>query len=114
MRTLIVTIFVVSVSAFAAAQSVGPLPPLTAQVEVEVVNVDVSVTDNRGNPVPDLTKDDFEILEDGRPQKLTNFSVIRGGPTPSAAAAKDCIAPQKRRILLIVDNNYLSVVERNQ
>ncbi|PYQ61780.1 MAG: hypothetical protein DMF58_03665 [Acidobacteria bacterium] len=113
MRTLIVTILA-AVSAVGRAQNVGPLPPLTAQVEVHVVNVDVSVTDNRGNPVPDLTKDDFEILEDGRPQKLTNFSVIRGGPTPSAAAAKDRIAPQKRRILLIVDNNYLSVVERNQ
>jgi VWFA-related protein len=115
MRNLIVAVSVAALSAIGAAQNVGPLPPLTAQVEVHVVNVDVSVTDKNGNPVVDLTKDDFEILEDGKPQKVTNFAVIRGA-TPAAAprAGEVAATPQKRRILLIVDNNYLSVVERNR
>src|SRR6266508_4136822 len=102
MKKLIAGLSVAAVSALAAAQNVGPLPPLTAQVEVHVVNVDVSVTDKNGNPVVDLTKDDFQILEDGRPQKVSNFAVIRNlnvGPPPSAAAAEDRAALQKRRIL---------------
>jgi len=43
-------------------------------VEVPVVNVDVVVTDNRGNFVTGLKKENFRILEDGVPQKITNFS----------------------------------------
>src|SRR5262245_48478734 len=54
------------------------VPPLTARVEVQVVNVDVTVTDTDGKPVMNLTKDDFEIFEDGRPQKITNFYAFEG------------------------------------
>ena len=35
---------------------------------VNVVRVDVNVTDSRGNTVTDLAKEEFEIVEDGRPQ----------------------------------------------
>jgi VWFA-related protein len=113
MRIVVLAILAAAVSPFAAAQKVGPLPPLTAQVEVHVVNVDVSVTDKSGNPVPGLNKDDFEIFEDGRPQKVSNFSVISGASRP-AAAANPAIASSTRRILLIIDNNYLAVIERNR
>jgi VWFA-related protein len=98
----------------AAAQSVGPLPPLTAQVEVHVVNVDVSVTDRSGNPVLGLNKDDFEIFEDGRPQKVSNFSVVGGVPQPSAATSPVQATANTRRVMLIIDNNYLAVIERNR
>jgi VWFA-related protein len=43
-------------------------------VEVPVVNVDVVVTDNQGSFVTGLTKENFRILEDGVPQKITNFA----------------------------------------
>ncbi|HUJ13618.1 MAG TPA: VWA domain-containing protein [Thermoanaerobaculia bacterium] len=97
------------------AQSTGPLPPLTEQVEVHVVNVDVSVTDRGGNPVAGLTKDDFEIFEDGKPEKITNFSVISATRSVAHPAAGAAAPPpeNRRRILLIVDNNYLSVIDRN-
>lgn len=114
MRSLAIAFSCVTVAGLAAAQNVGPLPPLTAQVEVHVVNVDATVTDTDGNAVLDLTKDDFEIFEDGVPQKVTNFSIIRGGSPASPAAAQVRASPQRRRILLIVDNNYLENVERNQ
>ncbi|HMC23192.1 MAG TPA: VWA domain-containing protein [Thermoanaerobaculia bacterium] len=116
MRTFAIAASVAAgLAGFAIAQNVGPLPPLTAQVEVHVVNVDATVTDTDGNPVVDLTKDDFEIFEDGVPQKVTNFSIFRtAGTPPPAVAAEGRSASMQRRILLIIDNNYLGIVERNQ
>lgn len=48
-------------------------------VDVEVVNVDVYVTDRKGEPVPNLTAADFQLLEDGRPVKLSNFYAVSEG-----------------------------------
>lgn len=115
MRTIAVVLLAFPLTL--SAQSVGPLPPLTEQVEVHVVNVDVSVTDRNGNPVSGLTKDDFEIFEDGKPHKVTNFSVINTVRTVAAPSSKaDVVAPREntRRILLIIDNNYLNVIDRNR
>ena len=44
------------------------------RVRVEVVNVPVIVVGKRGLPVIDLTQDDFQIFEDGRPQAIRYFS----------------------------------------
>jgi len=41
---------------------------------VVLVPVDVRVLDADGNPVTDLTQDDFTVLENGRPQKIGHFS----------------------------------------
>lgn len=43
------------------------------RVDVNLINVEVFVTDRGGNRVNDLSIDDFEILEDGRPVEITNF-----------------------------------------
>jgi len=43
-------------------------------VEVPLVNVDVVVTDNRGTFISGLKKENFRVLEDGVPQKITNFA----------------------------------------
>jgi VWFA-related protein len=51
-------------------------PPVTFRVEVDYVEVDAFVTDAQGNPVTNLTADDFDVLEDGRPQKVTAFSLV--------------------------------------
>ena len=119
MRRLLTAVvsFVLLVVSSIYGQNYGQLPPLTAQVEVHVVNVDVSATDGRGNPVADLTGDDFEVFEDGHLQKVTNFSVIRSVGA-GAAQAPQSNTPQpadtRRRILLIIDNNYLARQERNK
>jgi VWFA-related protein len=54
----------------------GQAPDVTFQVEVNYVDVDVVVTDGEGNFVTGLSRDDFEILEDGRPQKIDTFSMV--------------------------------------
>lgn len=43
--------------------------------EVELMNVYVNVTDKKNNFVNNLLKEDFIIMEDGRKQKITNFSI---------------------------------------
>src|SRR5271154_5618841 len=47
------------------------VPPI--RVEVKLVNVFVNVTDANGAPVGGLTKDNFTLAEDGRPQKVAVF-----------------------------------------
>lgn len=44
------------------------------KVHVEVVNVPVTVLDKRGNPVIDLTQNDFKIYENGKAQGIRYFS----------------------------------------
>jgi VWFA-related protein len=59
-------------------------PPLVAQapqqptfrVQVEAIEIDASVTDLQGNVVTNLTQDDFEIFEDGKPQTITSFTLV--------------------------------------
>jgi uncharacterized lipoprotein YajG len=47
--------------------------PLVEKIDVSVVNIDVSVTDRTGQPVSGLTRNDFEILEDGRRRRSRIF-----------------------------------------
>lgn len=72
---------IICAAGFSAARAQAPRegqgsPPVTFQVEVDYVDVDVVVTDERGNFVRDLGRGDFELLEDGKPVKLDTFSVV--------------------------------------
>jgi len=46
----------------------------TFKVDVKLVNVYVTVTDQQGAPIGNLTKNDFTLAEDGVPQKISIFS----------------------------------------
>ncbi len=78
---LLITVAVVSTQDPAAPQ--GNRQP-TFRTGVNIVRVDVIVTDDNGNPVTDLTKDEFEIVEDGKVQTIDLFRQIRiDGTVPS-------------------------------
>jgi VWFA-related protein len=65
----------------------GPQRPATGgviRITVNLVQVDAVVADSKGRQVTKLKPEDFEIIEDGVPQPITNFSYI---PIRSAAAA---------------------------
>ena len=45
-------------------------------MQVDYVEVDAVVTDRQGQIVRDLKKEDFQVLEDGKPQTITTFSLV--------------------------------------
>jgi VWFA-related protein len=53
---------------------------------IDVVTTDVIVRDRRGQFVPDLGKDEFEVYEDGVKQKIVSFLLTHGGRTFNVAA----------------------------
>ncbi|MEA2239264.1 MAG: hypothetical protein QOC81_3988 [Thermoanaerobaculia bacterium] len=50
------------------------IPRAGESIEVSIVNIDTVVTDKRGHRVRGLTRDDFEIYENGVRQPVTNFA----------------------------------------
>ena len=53
---------------------------------VNLVRVDVIVTDGKGGPITSLTKDDFEVFEDGQRQTVDSFKLVEVSQVPSADA----------------------------
>ncbi|MDX9733731.1 MAG: VWA domain-containing protein [Thermoanaerobaculia bacterium] len=118
------------------------LPPLVRNVDVTVTNIDVVVTDKKGNRIRGLKRDDFEVYEDGQLQPLTNFFAVDGGkvvyfgdeavpgtaspapvpapaPAPEAtpAPAEPAAAPlpvPKTKIVIFIDNLSLQPFNRNR
>jgi VWFA-related protein len=98
MRSLPLALLTLTFAAMALTAAAPPSPKsppaqsLTAfgeVVEVNVVNVDVYATDKKGQRVNDLRQGDFELLEDGKPVPITNFTPVRvpAGATATPAAA---------------------------
>jgi VWFA-related protein len=53
-----------------------PGPQVTFRLETNYVEVDAVVTDSKGNFVRNLTRDDFQVFEDGKPQSVDTFSLV--------------------------------------
>src|SRR5436190_21842494 len=96
-------------------------------IDVRVVNVDVVVRDRAGKPVPGLTKDDFEVFDNGKPQIVTNLSEVRpsaalplsvsvSDPAATVAAAETQAMPnieiRPRKIVGFIDNYSLPPLRR--
>jgi VWFA-related protein len=110
------------------AQNPAPTAtPVTAdendvvKISTTLIQVDVSVTDSRGNIVGGLTADDFEIFENGKKQDITNFSFISAGARQNQVAEKTtdktgvpipptAVRPEqvRRTFALVVDDLTLS------
>lgn len=108
----------------AAGQNPAPSqPPVRSpdvlRIGVDLVQIDATVTDERGRHVPDLTIGDFEVFQNGRPQALSAFSYVRtgtpeagigaparrAGPGPTRPLAMNEV---RRTIALVVDDLGLS------
>jgi VWFA-related protein len=99
----------------------GPPPPQPGQgptfrAGVDAVNVDAIVTDKQGRPVTDLTKDDFEIVENKKLQSIQSFKLIQIDDTQTASSFVHDIssldemqreaARDDRRVLVIFLDDY--------
>jgi Ca-activated chloride channel family protein len=61
-------------------------PSTTLQLDVNLVNVFVTVSDNHGAPVGGLTKENFVLEEDGHEQRIANFDKESAVPLSIALA----------------------------
>lgn len=101
-----------------AAQTTQAEKDQTIKLRSELIEVRAVVTDNQGKLVDGLTKDDFEVLENNRPQAISFFSIARVAGRDAAAPAvdKDAVKPgiispadaPSRTIALFVDTLHLS------
>lgn len=71
-------------------------PQPTFRGGINFVSVDVIVADRQGNPVTDLRQEDFEVTEDGKPQKIEAFKLVdvrsaatSGTPPPPIRTSSD-------------------------
>ena len=81
-------------------------------VDVNVVNVDVYVRDKKGNPIGGLTRDDFEILEDGRSVEISNFYVVEGGERVQDAVVVELDEPAEPEVAPAVVTRAAAPPER--
>lgn len=87
----------VAASLSQAAQDQPPAPVF--RTEANYVRVDVYPTRNDA-PVADLTQDDFEVLDNGTPQKIEQFErVVVRGPVPQAARMEPNTIRESRAML---------------
>jgi VWFA-related protein len=66
----------------AQAPTQPPPQPPTFRVEANLVRVDVTVVDRRGEPLTTLTSDDFAVEEDGVPQTVQSFKFVSADGRP--------------------------------
>jgi len=74
-------------------EETAPTPDI--KVEVKLVNVFVTVTDQHGAPVADLRQTDFELLEDGKPQKISVFDKESALPLSIVLAIDTSLSTRK-------------------
>lgn len=109
----------------ASSKNQEPIPPVSETVEVNITNVDVFVTDSKGKRVTGLTADDFEVRQDGIPQKITNFYAVSGGKvlfedgSSVAFDVKEAAAPEvpavvQAHYIFYIDNQNIQPQNRNR
>ena len=91
-RTLVLGSVLVSATLGAQAQQ-APTPPAqpTFRASTELIAIDATVVTDRGEPVADLTADDFVLSIDGTPRRVVAAQFIKQdppGPAPTIAGRK--------------------------
>jgi VWFA-related protein len=96
--------------------------PYTLQVNSRVVLTDVTVTDKQGNPIAGLTENDFQLLDNGKPQRLASFEEHRqqAPQLPEASAppghfSNDYLRhPPAQVNALLFDTTTIGIVDQMQ
>ena len=104
----------------AAPAATGPQAAFSGAIEVNLVNVFVTVTDGEGQPVTGLGRDRFVVFEQGERMEITNFAEISRGPAAAPAASGEAplvdlaggaspapAAVETERLVVVFDNQSL-------
>ncbi|HYO78981.1 MAG TPA: VWA domain-containing protein [Thermoanaerobaculia bacterium] len=88
-------------------------PSLGETIDVSIANIDVFVTDRDGNRVRGLTRDDFEIYENGARKEISNFAEYASTAgnervgAEGGAEAEQVVPRQKRTMLIFLEQMRL-------
>jgi VWFA-related protein len=92
-----------------------PAPVFSETVEVRVLDLDVDVTDSKGNPVPDLKREDFTVRIDGKAVPIEYFARVDQGtihaPDLSTASPDQVLAAYRKGDEAFVPRNFLIYVD---
>jgi VWFA-related protein len=95
----------------------APQPPI--RTGINFVRVDVIVSDREGRPVLDLKPEEFSVSEDGKPQKIETFSVIKidqasqaDAPAPMEIRSRfdeerEAARPDVRLFIILLDDYHV-------
>jgi VWFA-related protein len=120
LRRLLCLVFVAGITVLAGAQQLPklagqddqPTPDQsqtrdeamsTLKVNVDVVQLFFNVKDKKGGLIPNLTKDDFQILEDGKPQTIKYFTAESNLPLTlgiliDASGSQERVLPMEKEV----------------
>jgi VWFA-related protein len=103
MRRVTALILVLAVLPLSAAlRQTDPQATPKFKSAVELVVLDVSVLDEKRQPVRGLSADDFTVLEDGRPQAIASFSAV---DLPDVVTERTFAAPWVQTVAPDVQKN---------
>lgn len=105
-----------------------PTSTFTEVLDVEVINVEVYVTNRKGEPITGLSANDFRLYEDGEAVEITNFYAVENGqvaheglslpPLTPPTEGEQQLAPlpddQKLHAVLFIDGVNISPRLRNK
>lgn len=86
---------------------------------INFVRVDVIVSDDKGNPILDLKPEEFQVFEDGTPQKVEQFEVVKidplsqvDGPTNGEIRStqdeeREAARPEVRMFTILLDDYHV-------
>jgi len=89
----------------------APTPiPTRIRVAVDLITVEVYALDSKGNPVPNLKREDFRLYEDGKRQEILSFDSVDGNAVISPSALPIVETGDTLRgktVLIIFDENTI-------
>lgn len=75
-RAVLVGVLVMGLCVWANGQKPPTDTDDVVKISTKLVQIDVIVTDKKGEQIRDLTAKDFELVQDGKAQKITGFSYV--------------------------------------
>src|SRR5687767_12509476 len=96
-----------------------PQRPPTFKTGINFISVDVIVSDNKGNPILDLKPEEFSVSEDGKAQKIEQFSIVKidpldqvegpsNGPIRTQAdEQREAARPEVRLFTILLDDYHV-------